>query len=176
MSETHGGFKNNSFGGWTIDGSGCDTSQRVLIRDSTTAVKLDKKGCTVKSGRWVSAWDQFTSTDPAQFTVVQLVPLKEAWQSGAWAWSKQRRDAFVNDTSDQRSLVVVSNNVDQSRGDRDPAGWLPPSGGQVCRYLANWLSIKARWGLTVDSAESSRIANVLQNQCPGLMVDAWPSP
>ena len=176
MSATHGGFKNNSFGGWTTDGSGCDTSQRVLIRDSTTPAKLDKKSCNVRSGRWVSAWDQSTWTDPAQLTVVQLVPLKEAWQSGAWAWSTQRRDAFANDTSDQRSLIVVADGVNQSRGDRDPAGWLPPAGGQVCRYIANWLSIKARWGLTVDSAEASRIATVLHNDCPGLTVDAWSNP
>ena len=176
MSSEHGGFRNNSFGGWTTDGSGCDTSQQVLIRDSMTPAKVDRKSCNVRSGRWVSAWDQSIWTDPARLVVTQLVPLQEAWQSGAWAWSDQRRNAFVNDLSDQRSLAIVTDSLDQSRADRDPAGWLPPTGGQVCRYIANWLSIKARWGLTMDSAESSRISAVLNNQCPGLIVDAWSSP
>ncbi len=176
VSAEHGGFRNNAFGGWTTDGAGCDTSERVLIRDSTATVKLEHKSCRVRAGRWVSVWDQSTWTDPARLSVTQVVPLSEAWQSGAWSWSQQRRDAFVNDTSDQRSLAVIADSVSQSRGDRDPAGWLPPSGGQVCRYIADWLSIKARWGLTMDSVESSRIGTVLNDQCPGLVVGSWSSP
>ncbi|MUH50993.1 MAG: hypothetical protein F2789_07255 [Actinobacteria bacterium] len=164
-------YKNASFAASTTDGAGCNTAQRVLIRDSITAVVVGRR-CSITSGRWASPWEQTVVTDPTRLTLVRTVSLKEAWDSGAFAWSQQRRDAFANDMSDQRSLAMVSDSVSQSRGDRDPAAWLPPT--QQCEYLANWLAVKARWGLTMDPAEAGSISSALRSQCPGLRVDDWP--
>lgn len=167
-------FKDTSFAGWTTDASKCDTAARVLIRDSTTPVKRDKKTCVIKSGTWLSAYDQVSTTNPAAIVVVQLVSLKQAWDSGAWAWTQQRRDAFANDMTDRRSLSVMTLALRTVRGDRDPASWLPPEPDQVCRYLAEWISIKARWDLTVDTAEAAAIHAVLTDQCPDLLIPDWP--
>lgn len=168
------GFNKNSFAGWTTDASKCDTSERVLIRDSTTAVKKNKRDCTINSGTWLSVFDQVSTTDPQDLIVVQLVSPKEAWESGAWSWSQQRRDAFANDTSDRRTLSVMTRTLNTVRGDKDPANWLPPASSQVCRYVSEWLSVKARWGLSMDQAESNAISTTLANKCPGLIVAAWP--
>jgi uncharacterized protein DUF1524 len=58
-----------------------------------------------------------------------LVPLAEAWDSGARTWSSGHRRSFANDVGDSRSLVAVTDNVNQSKGDQDPAEWLPRSTG-----------------------------------------------
>ena len=61
-----------------------------------------------------------------------------------------------------------------TRGDKDPSNWIPPASSQVCRYLADWLAVKARWGLTMNQAEANSIAALLADQCPGLVVADWP--
>jgi hypothetical protein len=35
----------------------------------------------------------------------------------------------------------------------------------VCGYLIDWVSIKHRWGLSMDQSEHGRIANVLNDRC-----------
>lgn len=92
-----------------------------------------------------------------------LVPLDEAWASGARSWSSARREAYANDLADPRTLVAVSLHENRSKGDRDPAQWLPARG--VCRYVADWVAVKLRWGLGVDSLERSALARVAA-RCP----------
>jgi hypothetical protein len=82
-----------------------------------------------------------------------MVPLKEAWYSGAWAWTaKQRRD-FANDLSNSISLRVLTATTNEERGSSDPADWWPPYHGAHCNYATEWVWVKARWNLSVDPAE-----------------------
>jgi hypothetical protein len=53
----------------------------------------------------------------------------------------------------------VTDNVNQSKGDKDPAEWMPPLSSAHCRYLGEWAAVKTRWGLTVDSAEKSTLTS-----------------
>ena len=50
-----------------------------------------------------------------------------------------------------KSLIAVSAHANRSKGDQDPAEWQPLK--SRCRYLSNWVAVKLRWGLTVDTAE-----------------------
>ena len=67
------------------------------------------------------------------------------------------REAYANDLGDPRLLDAVTDNVNQSKGDRDPAHWMPPAPSATCRYLEDWTAMKTRWSLTVDSAELSAL-------------------
>ncbi len=69
------------------DGDGCDTRAEVLIRDSTTRPQIDPVGCTVVAGDWYSPYDDRTWTDPGEVQIDHVVALKEAHDSGAWAWN-----------------------------------------------------------------------------------------
>ena len=104
-------------------------------------------------------------SDPGNSEIDHVVPLKEAWDSGAWAWTDDRRAAYGNDTTDARTLHVVSPSANRSKGDKDPSNWLPAQADYVCRYVADWLAIKARWSLTMDDSEAGRIRNLLKTQC-----------
>ena len=63
-----------------------------------------------------------------------LIPLAEAWDSGARTWTTAKRQWFANDLGDARPLVAVTDDVNQAKGDRDPAQWMPTL--ERCRYVA----------------------------------------
>ena len=81
------------------------------------------------------------------------------WTSGGDNWTAARRQAYANDRGDERTLEAVTDNVNQSKGDRDPAVWMPPSTSAYCTSVEYWVAVKARWNLTADSAEVSALRN-----------------
>lgn len=176
--EVGAGYDRDLFGGWIdADGDGCNTREEVLIRDSRGFAQVDPFGCTVVAGDWVSSYDGLAWSDPSDVDIDHVVALKEAWDSGANAWSDRRRRAFANDLSDVRSLRAVTDSVNRSKGDRDPSQWMPPQRSQWCGYLADWVAIKARWGLSMDESEAGRIRRLLAGDCAGARLASWaPAP
>jgi hypothetical protein len=160
--------------GDTVDAYGCRTRASVLIRDSLTPAQVDFTGCAVIAGDWYSVYDGITWSDPAELEIDHVVALKEAWDSGAWAWSPERRSAFGNDLEDPRSLRAVTGSVNQAKSDKDPSNWIPPNAEFVCTHLSDWVSIKARWGLSMDQSEFGRIRNLLTDRCADQAVAPWP--
>ncbi|WP_432146485.1 hypothetical protein [Streptomyces sp. bgisy084] len=73
--------------------------------------------------------------------------------SGASKWTAQRREQYANDLDAERSLVAVSLGPNRTKGDKDPAEWMPPAKDATCTYVADWVAAKLRWKLTVDQAE-----------------------
>lgn len=102
-----------------------------------------------------------------------MVSLKEAWDSGAWAWNDQQRANFANDLGDRRALRAVTAASNQQKGDKDPSNWLPTDQSSVCRYVADWVAIKSRWKLAMDESEWGRIKNLLNGQCFGERLGEW---
>lgn len=174
-NEHPGGYDRNLFAyGDIANVYGCRTRSGVLIRDSLTPAQVDPVGCAVIAGDWYSVYDGLTWTDPAELEIDHVVALKEAWDSGAWGWTPQRRSGFANELEDARSLRAVTGSVNQAKGDKDPSNWIPPDDRFVCRYLSDWVSIKARWGLSMDQSEFGRIRNLLTDRCPDQAVAPWP--
>jgi hypothetical protein len=156
-TEHRTGYSRSLFRLWTdADGDGCNTRYEVLIAEAVTAPKVGS-GCTLTGGRWYSYYDGAYWTAPADLDIDHLVPLAEAWDSGASAWTATQREAFANDLGDDRDLVAVTDNVTQAKSDRDPAEWMPSLSSATCRYLGEWVAVKLRWRLTVDSAEKSAL-------------------
>jgi hypothetical protein len=62
-----------------------------------------------------------------------VVPLAEAWRSGAAAWNADQRERFANDLVDPQ-LIAVSASSNRSKGDQDPAEWKPPRRVTWCLY------------------------------------------
>lgn len=153
------GFKH-----WDRQSDGCTTRDVVLIAESTTAVSIGPR-CKVFGGEWVSYYDGASWWDPADVDVDHLVPLGEAWRSGASKWPAGRREAYANDLKFPATLVAVTDNVNESKGDRDVASWLPPLAKMWCRYVTEWAQVKYRWRLTVDKAERSAARDVLSGAC-----------
>jgi hypothetical protein len=153
------------------DGDGCWTRREVLIRDHVGPLTIGR-GCRL-TGEWRSIYDGRTTTDPDAFTLDHLVPLAEAWRSGADRWSADRLTAYGNDLGYRWSLVAVTKTVNEDKGDQDPATWLPDL--DRCTYVAAWVAVKTRWDLAVDARERAAIAAEL-TRCGPTRVAAPGSP
>jgi len=143
----------------TISGT-CNTRETVLKRDGSGVVV--NSSCTPTSGSWYSVYDSVSTTDSSSFDIDHLVPLAEAWRSGAWSWTTSQRQAFANDLT-RPQLIAVSASSNRTKGDQDPAHWLPQSSYQ-CTYTRAWVQVKYYYGLSVDSAEKSALTSLL-NGC-----------
>jgi len=175
-NEFASGYDRSLFEHWRdVDGDGCDSRDQVLKRDSVSLPQVDPISCDVVAGDWVSPYDGGRWSNPADIDIDHVVALKEAWDSGAWAWSAAQRKAYANDTSDSRTLLAVTDSVNQSKSDKDPSNWLPPLQSYTCTYIGNWIAVKARWNLSMDSSEFGRLKNLLQSTCNGLDIAPIPA-
>jgi Protein of unknown function (DUF1524) len=150
-AEVRDGYDRDLFKHWVdADGDGCDTRDEVLLAESLDPVTVGSS-CSLSGGRWYSYYDRRTWTDSGRIDIDHLVPLAEAWDSGARTWTARTRERYANDLGDGRTLVGVTDSVNQSKGDQDPAEWMPQHG--TCRYVRQWVAVKHRWRLGVDRAE-----------------------
>lgn len=157
-TEDRTGYSREEFNHWTdADGDGCSTRDEVLIEEADDPVTVGS-GCSLSGGRWYSYYDGVSWTDPSDVDIDHLVPLAEAWDSGAGDWFAAARESYANDLDDRRTLVGVTDNVNQTKSDQDPAEWLPDL--QQCRYVEEWVAVKHRWGLSVDTGERSALSSV----------------
>jgi hypothetical protein len=157
-TEVRTGYDRDLFPHWIdADGDGCSTRNEVLIVEADDPVTVGS-GCSLSGGRWFSYYDRVSWTNTSDVDIDHMVPLAEAWDSGARTWSTSTRQAYANDLGDYRSLVGVTDNVNQSKGDQDPTTWMPQY--DTCRYLREWVAVKHRWRLSVDSAEWSALQSL----------------
>lgn len=172
-------YSRDRFEHWTdADADGCNTRYEVLIEESTTPVTIGS-GCALTGGTWVSPYDGFVATTPAEIEIDHVVALAEAWRSGASAWNDDQRRAFANDLDVPYALTAASTASNQSKSDRDPAEWMPSNASYACEYVIAWTLTKYRWSLSVDEAELDAITTHLLGDCgatpvtlPTVMVDA----
>lgn len=168
------GYSREQFGqAWSDDvlvefgHNGCDTRNDILRRDLTdVAIKRGTNGCVVLSG--VLA-DPYTGTSidfargkdsSAAVQIDHVVPLSNAWQTGAQQWSADKRRYFANDP---RNLQATDGPTNQAKGDGDAATWLPPNKGYRCTYAARMVEVKATYGLWVTPPEHDALSRILSN-------------
>ncbi|MEU9979312.1 HNH endonuclease family protein [Streptomyces sp. NPDC051014] len=142
---------------------GCDTRREVILSEALEAPEVGPK-CALSGGRWFSEYDQKWVTSAKELDVDHMVPLAEAWDSGAAAWTAARREAYANDQGAPNSLIAVSGSSNRSKADKDPADWMPVPVDR-CKYTVDWVADKLRWRLTADPAEVQALDR-LAEQCP----------
>ncbi|MFJ3673397.1 HNH endonuclease family protein [Streptomyces sp. NPDC090106] len=168
--ESRTGYERAKFRHWIdADRDGCSTRNETLLDEAVTAPEQGA-GCRLSGGEWFSAYDDRYIAGPGGLDIDHLVPLAEAWDSGASVWTAKEREAYANDLDDARALIAVSAASNRSKSDQDPSTWMPPSAGYRCTYATDWITIKTRWGLTVDPAEQSALTGILDD-CPNAPVD-----
>lgn len=153
------GYSRSRFPHWARHDGGCDTRDLVLKRDGT-GVKVTGE-CVVSAGRWHSPYDEKTFRAPRQVDIDHLVPLANAWRSGADTWDDDQRSKFANDLV-RPQLLAVSATANRAKGDQDPSLWLPDNRGYWCQYARSWVAVKLHWRLTVTAKEKSKITELLR--------------
>ncbi|MEZ5492000.1 MAG: DUF1524 domain-containing protein [Gammaproteobacteria bacterium] len=149
-------------GGWAdIDGDCINTRHEVLIIESLVPVSMSPDGCFVDEGLWDDPYTGLTFTNPSDVDIDHFVPLSEAHDSGAYAWTNEAKQAFANDMINKNVLIAVDDGTNSSKGARDPAEWLPPNTTYHCEYVRNWVEVKSIYGLEFDEAEIAAIESIL---------------
>ena len=159
-TENRTGYDRDLFPHWITQSGTCNTREVVLKRDGTNVVQ--DSACAATSGSWYSVYDGATWTVASDLDIDHLVPLAEAWDSGASGWTTARHQAFANDLT-RPQLIAVTDNVNQAKGDQDPATWMPSVTSYRCTYVRAWVQVKYYYGLSVDSAEKSALTSYLAN-------------
>lgn len=152
------GYSRDKFPHWITQSGACNTREVVLKRDGTN-VSQDSS-CAAVSGSWYSQYDGATWTAASDLDIDHMVPLAEAWRSGASGWTTAQRQSYANDLT-RPQLIGVTDNVNQSKGDQDPATWLPSRTAYTCTYVRAWVHVKHYYDLSVDSAEKSALQSAL---------------
>lgn len=159
--EVRTGYKRTLFKHWVGAGNGCDSRKAVIISEAIVKPKAEA-GCKLVGGEWLSIYDNVKVTEAGKLDVDHMVPLAEAWDSGASAFDAAKKEMYANDQTDPRHLIAVTGASNRSKSDQDPAEWMPTNKAYACEYLTNWVSIKVRWSLSVDKTEKAFIATNLK--------------
>ncbi|KOU58284.1 hypothetical protein ADK55_12165 [Streptomyces sp. WM4235] len=155
------GYSRDLFPHWSTVSGTCNTRETVLKRDGVNVVQ--DSACAAVSGSWYSEYDGATWTAASDIDIDHMVPLAEAWRSGASSWTTAKRQQFANDLT-RPQLIAVTDNVNQAKGDQDPGKWLPSRTAYRCTYARMWVQVKQYWGLKMDSGEKTALSSVL-NGC-----------
>ncbi|MGW2707092.1 GmrSD restriction endonuclease domain-containing protein [Streptomyces sp. NPDC001340] len=153
------GYARDKFDIWSTQPDGCTTRQDVLARDGKD-VQDKPDHCQPASGSWYSVYDDTTVTDVAQATIDHMVPLAEAWRSGADTWTADQRKAFGNDLKDPQ-LLIASESSNSSKSDSGPADWKPTNHAFWCTYAKDYTHIKSIWKLTTTGQEKTALSSML---------------
>jgi len=152
------GYSRDLFPHWNTVSGACNTRETVLRRDGSNVVV--GSDCYPDSGSWYSPYDGATWSLASDVDIDHIVPLSNAWRTGASGWTQARRTQFANDLSNPQ-LIAVTDNVNSAKGDQTPATWKPPRTTYWCTYAKMWVRTKYQYALTVNSAEKSALITML---------------
>ena len=152
------GYSRDLFPHWINQSGTCDTREQVLKRDGTGVTV--NSSCQPTAGRWYSVYDATWIEQSSGVDIDHIVPLAEAWKSGANAWTTARRQEFANNLTIAQ-LIAVSASSNRAKGDSDPASWKPTNTSVHCIYAREWIWVKYTYGLSLQSAEKTALQQML---------------
>lgn len=150
-------WRDASSWGWpTAPNDRCNTRNAALYRDGKNVTM--SKTCTSLKGTWLDPYTGKTYTKASEVDIDHLVPLAEAWRSGAAKWSTDQRTRFANDSL---VAIAVQASANRSKGDKDPSAWRPANKDAHCLYAKRWIAIKDTYKLNADPAEKTALDGML---------------
>lgn len=144
--------------GWPVAPSNsCNARQAALYRDGT-GVKVNSS-CTPTAGKWLDPYTSAWLTDATkQVQIDHIVPLADAWRTGAAKWTDKQRRAYANAPL---VLAAVSGTANSKKGDASPDAWKPANKASHCLYAKRWITIKTTYALTINPTEKTALTSML---------------
>lgn len=148
-----------------VNRNGCDTRNDILQRDLTNlSFKPNTHDCVVLSGTLIDPYSGTTinfvrgNVTSMEVQIDHVVALSNAWQTGAFKLSIEKRTEFANDPE---NLLAVQGRLNAQKGDGDAATWLPPLKKYRCTYVSKQIAVKAKYGLWVTAPEKAAMKTIL---------------
>ncbi|KAF3934657.1 hypothetical protein ABW20_dc0103528 [Dactylellina cionopaga] len=155
------GYSRDLFPHWSTVSGACNAREWVLKRDGTGVVQ--DSSCAATSGTWRCPYSGGTYFAASDIDIDHMIPLKNAWISGASSWTTTKRGQFANDLTNPQ-LWATKDSVNQAKSDQSPDSWKPPLTSFYCTYARSWVQVKYAWALSITSAEKSALTSML-NTC-----------
>lgn len=118
-----------SFGrpNWVDADHDCQSPRaEVLVLEATGPVEFDDdRHCKVTRGTWRCPYTGKELHDPHELDIDHLVPLKNAWDSGASGWTDERWRQYANELEHDEHLVAVAASANRAKADRRPTSGCP---------------------------------------------------
>ncbi len=163
ISPAESQYDRQEFGGWRDSDQDCiNTRHEVLASESLVPPLF--LNCKVITGLWFDPFTGLTFTDPTQLDVDHLVPLKEAYISGAHLWTEESKRLYANDLENPGHLIAVDRSANRSKGSKDPSEWMPTNQAYHCAYVLAWIGVKDKWNLSMDEVESWAIEEIMREK------------
>ena len=148
-----------------VNRNGCDTRNDILQRDLTKlSFRAGTRDCVVESGKLVDPYSGITINfikgvkSSMEVQIDHVVALSNAWQTGAFKLTIEKRTQFANDPD---NLLAVQGRLNSQKGDGDAATWLPPLKSYRCTYVTKQIAVKAKYGLWVTAPEKAAMKSIL---------------
>lgn len=154
------------FGTWIRD-----PSKKTCLNIRGLVLQRDAKGdlsfaennrCRITGAHWVDPYTNKHLYSANDIQIDHMVPLKNAYISGAWEWDYAKRCAYANYMGNEFHLLPVLGYENSRKSDRSPDSYLPPTKEYVCQYIVNWLKIKMIWKLKLGKQEALGIESLVQ--------------
>jgi hypothetical protein len=134
----------------------------ILVERAVIIASYDDDECKIMAGVWS---DEYTGEEVGfadELEIDHIVPLKWAWEHGAYAWPKDRLREF---NSDRDILRVVSARVNRQKGGKGPDKWMPSNPTMGCDYVVVFLDAVARYDLTLSDDERAAFSQKRTEAC-----------
>lgn len=155
------------FGRWIndpTDESCFNTRAKVLLRDAEGPISYrENNHCIVDKGAWSDSYTGRKFIESRDIQIDHMVPLKNAYDSGAWEWDFQARCLYANYMGTKFHLISSNGIENMRKGDRAPDGYVPPNLSYRCEYIENWLKIKLIWRLNLSPSEVAAIRQLVKD-------------
>lgn len=164
--------RDKDFGaGWDVVRGQCDTRE-VKIEEQSGASAVDKDGDGCKddaviidpycgliiyphcAGRPVSGRD---------LQADHVFSEHAAWLAGAWKWTFSERRAFSQDRS---NLIMTFGPQNESKGDKGPDQWRPPSRDEWCQYARTYRITASRYLFPITASQDVALSD-MESTCHG---------
>jgi Domain of unknown function (DUF1994). len=135
-------------------GNGCRTRDDMLARDGIGVRYRRGSNCVVVAMTLADPYTgrriEWRKREHYRVQVDHVVPLSYGWRMGASRWPKAKRLRIANDPL---NLLPVSGGVNEAKGGRGPARWLPPQRNIRCAYVVRFAQVALKYDLAVTRAD-----------------------
>ena len=114
---------------------------------------------SILSGTWRDPYSRIVYHRPSTLDCDHVVPLPNAWISGARRWTLALRTRYANDPV---VLLMTSAHLNRQKGDSPPQEWKPPRRAYWVTYAARWIPIKTNYHLSITRRERSSLRLMLR--------------
>ena len=155
-------YSRNNFGGWIDEDQDCQNTRHELLQTlSISPTQLKKNGCLVIQGQWIDPYSGKLFLEAQEIDIDHLIPLKFAWDHGAFSWTSEKRIEFSNDPV---NLLAVDRGLNRQKAAKGPSHWLPPNESFQCTYVTRFVKVAKIYKLIfshIEQKDLSKLQNVL---------------